>query len=74
MGSLLVGWGLFNLIEGLINHQLLGIHHVHPGMHQLAWDLGFLASGLLMIAGGYAAVRASRGHHTPRGGVRVSHA
>jgi uncharacterized membrane protein len=73
VGSLFLGWGLFNLIEGLIDHQLLGIHHVHPGAHQLAWDLGFLASGVLMIAGGYAAVRAGRGQVTPRGGMRVSH-
>ena len=28
LGLLLAGWGVFNLVEGLINHQLLGIHHV----------------------------------------------
>jgi uncharacterized membrane protein len=67
VGSLALGWGLFNLIEGLIDHQLLGIHHVHPGAHQLAWDIGFLASGLLMIAGGWMAIRAARAHSTPRG-------
>lgn len=27
-GLLLAGWGAFNLVEGLIDHQLLGIHHV----------------------------------------------
>ena len=27
-GLLLAGWGIFNVVEGLINHQLLGIHHV----------------------------------------------
>jgi uncharacterized membrane protein len=31
VGSLALGWGLFNFVEGLISHQLLGIHHVHPG-------------------------------------------
>ena len=30
VGSLILGWGLFNFVEGLIDHQLLGIHHVHP--------------------------------------------
>ena len=30
-GSLLIGWGLFNFIEGVIDHHLLGVHHVHPG-------------------------------------------
>jgi uncharacterized membrane protein len=45
VGSMIGGWGLFNLIEGLIDHQLLGIHHVHPGDGQVAWDVGFLLVG-----------------------------
>jgi uncharacterized membrane protein len=56
-GSLALGWGLFNFVEGVINHQILGIHHVHPGANQLAWDLGFLVSGLLLITLGAACVR-----------------
>jgi uncharacterized membrane protein len=50
-GALLMGWGIFNLGEGLLDHQLLGIHHVRPGPHQLAWDLGFLAwgGGMLLV-------------------------
>src|SRR5262245_35460529 len=28
VGQLLFGWGWFNLVEGLIDHQLLGIHYV----------------------------------------------
>jgi uncharacterized membrane protein len=71
VGSAFLGWGLFNFVEGLIDHQLLSIHHVHPGAHQLAWDLGFLASGLVMIAGGIIAIRTARRHgkSTPRGGL-----
>jgi uncharacterized membrane protein len=71
VGSAFLGWGLFNFVEGLIDHQLLSIHHVHPGAHQLAWDLGFLASGLVMIAGGIIAIRTARrrGESTPRGGL-----
>jgi uncharacterized membrane protein len=67
VGSLALGWGLFNAIEGVIDHQLLGIHHVHPGAGQLAWDLGFIASGLLMIAAGWASIRAGRHDELPRG-------
>lgn len=74
VGSLFVGWGLFNFIEGLIDHQILGIHHVHPGAGQLAWDLAFLASGIVMVVGGCLAIRAARGYDTPRGGMRISHA
>lgn len=52
VGWMLAGWGWFNLAEGLVNHQLLGIHHVRPGPHELAYDLGFLALGILLIVGG----------------------
>jgi uncharacterized membrane protein len=51
-GWMLTGWGLFNLVEGLVDHQLLGIHHVRGGPHQLWWDLGFLALGAALVAGG----------------------
>jgi uncharacterized membrane protein len=34
-GGMLMGWGLFNFVEGLIDHQLLSVHHVKPGAGQL---------------------------------------
>jgi uncharacterized membrane protein len=34
-GSLAIGWGLSNLIEGIVDHHLLGIHHVRPGLTNL---------------------------------------
>jgi len=64
IGAMIVGWGLFDLVEGTIDHELLGVHHVHPGAHQLAWDLGFLAiAGVGFILLGVAIMRktASRG-------------
>jgi len=60
LGSLLIGWGLFNFIEGVIDHHILEIHHVHPGQGELGWDLGFLASGLLFLLIGGLLVRAGR--------------
>jgi uncharacterized membrane protein len=52
-GLVLAGWGIFNLVEGLIDHQLLGVHHVRDDLGApLSWDLGFLASGVLLVAGG----------------------
>jgi uncharacterized membrane protein len=67
LGSLALGWGLFNVVEGVIDHELLGIHHVHPGAGQLAWDLGFLVLGALLIAVGWMLVRAGREDTRPRG-------
>ena len=58
VGLLLAGWGLFNLVEGLVNHHLLGIHHVRDDLGApLSWDLGFLAFGVLLVLGGSALVR-----------------
>src|SRR5215212_9045114 len=61
IGAMLIGWGIFNLVEGLIDHQLLGIHHVRddlpPGLTKLSWDLGFLAWGGLMLIIGWRLAR-----------------
>lgn len=51
-GGALAGWGLFNVVEGLIDHQVTGLHHVHPGINELAWDIGFLGLGAVFIACG----------------------
>jgi uncharacterized membrane protein len=57
-GAMLAGWGLFNLVEGLINHQLLGIHHVRPGHpHELLFDLLFLGSGIVLLVIGSLLIR-----------------
>jgi uncharacterized membrane protein len=57
VGSLLVGWGLFNALEGIIDHQILSLHHVHPGQAELAWDLAFIGSGLVMQVAGCLLIR-----------------
>ena len=62
-GTLLMGFGLFNLVEGTINHQILGLHHVNetaPREQWIYWDLGFLAWGAAMLAGGWLLLRAGR--------------
>jgi len=61
-GLLLAGWGAFNLVEGLIDHHLLGIHHVRDDLGvPLGWDLAFLASGALLVALGLALARGAAG-------------
>lgn len=52
-GWVLVGWGLFNLVEGVVDHHVLGIHHVRADAYQLWWDLGFLALGAVLVAAGW---------------------
>ncbi|HYN89209.1 MAG TPA: DUF2243 domain-containing protein [Ardenticatenaceae bacterium] len=60
IGAMLMGWGIFNLVEGIVDHQLLGIHHVRPGPNQLFWDLAFLAFGALLLLVGWMLVRGDR--------------
>jgi uncharacterized membrane protein len=71
VGALALGWGLFNVVEGLIDHHLLGVHHVHPGSGQLAWDVGFLLFGAALLAVGIALIRRGRedeqARHLPLG-------
>ncbi len=53
-GLVLAGWGLFNLVEGLIDHQLLGVHHVRDDLGgPIGWDIAFLVVGALQVAGGW---------------------
>jgi uncharacterized membrane protein len=54
VGGLLLGWGLFNVVEGTIDHQILGVHHVHPGQAEVAWDVAFLVFGAALAVTGLA--------------------
>ena len=58
VGMLLAGWGVFNLVEGLIDHQILGIHHVRDDLGgPIGWDLAFLGLGALLAIVGLAMAR-----------------
>lgn len=60
-GAVLIGWGLFNLVEGLIDHHILNLHHVYEPMGQSVWDYVFLAFGLALAATGWLMIREVRG-------------
>jgi uncharacterized membrane protein len=60
LGSMLTGWGLFQLVEGTVDHHLLGIHHVLPGHpHQLWFDVLFLAAGIVLFMIGVRFIRSA---------------
>jgi uncharacterized membrane protein len=60
VGLLLAGWGAFNLVEGLVDHQILGLHHVRDDIGApLGWDLAFLAFGAALVGAGIALTRRS---------------
>jgi uncharacterized membrane protein len=53
VGGLLIGWGGFNLVEGIVDHHLLGLHHVRPGPDEALYDIGFLVWGAGMVVLGW---------------------
>jgi uncharacterized membrane protein len=55
VGLILAGWGLFNLVEGIVNHHIVTVHRVRDDAGDpLAWDLGFLALGAVLVVVGMA--------------------
>ena len=62
LGWMLVGWGLFNLVEGVVDHHLLTIHHVREDVTDpTVWDLAFLAFGALLVLAGWRLTRIPAG-------------
>jgi uncharacterized membrane protein len=80
-GSMLMGFGIFNVVEGIIDHHLLGIHHVNETVAReqwIYWDLGFVVWGAIMLAGGWLLLRTGeretpREHAVGREGKPVAH-
>jgi uncharacterized membrane protein len=53
-GLVLAGWGVFNVVEGIVDHHLLGVHHVRDDLGgPLSWDVAFLVLGALLVIGGW---------------------
>jgi uncharacterized membrane protein len=52
-GYMLAGWGLFNLVEGIVGHHILELHHVRDlPTHIAFYDWAFLiVSGALILIG-----------------------
>jgi uncharacterized membrane protein len=66
LGSMFAGWGLFNLVEGIVDHHILGVHHVVERLGLSVYDYVFLGSGVLLIAIGLGLIRAARDDERPR--------
>jgi uncharacterized membrane protein len=50
---MLVGWGAFNVVEGIVDHHILELHHVRDlPTHIMFYDWAFLIlSGALVLIG-----------------------
>ncbi len=56
-GAILLGFGLFNLVEGTIDHEILQVHHVYQNGNHLLWDMVFLATGPILLTLGWHLIR-----------------
>lgn len=60
VGAMVLGWGLFNLTEGVIDHHIVGIHHVVERLGVSAYDWAFLGiGGVGFILAGWALVHSA---------------
>jgi len=59
-GGMVTGWGLFNIVEGTINHHLLHLHNVRETVEPDAYNYAFLGVSLLMLVLGYLLMRRRR--------------
>ena len=61
LGAMAFGWGLFNFVEGVLDHHVLHLHHVVERLGVSAWDWAFLdVGGIGLMAAGWAVIRSAR--------------
>lgn len=61
IGQLVLGWGSFNLIEGIVDHQILAVHYVRQVPNYTVYNLTFLViGGMLFILIGWMLMKAGR--------------
>lgn len=76
LGMQRTGWGAFNIVGGVVDHQVLGTHHVRDDLGgPIGWDSPFLALGTLLVVGGQPLTRSGEkiaGEHNARRAARVA--
>jgi uncharacterized membrane protein len=60
VGAVVAGVGLFQLLDGVVNHKLLGIHQIRYGVDLLLYDVVWIGSAALLLAAGLVVLRRTR--------------
>lgn len=64
IGALMVGWGLFNAVEGLVVRQLFSFDRVVEYASPVPlWDIVFMLKGVALLAIGWEFMREGRHRH-----------
>ena len=61
LGSVLIGWAAFNLLDGVVVHYALRWHHVRGGSDALVSDIAFFAVSVLVAFAGWMLVGRAAG-------------
>jgi uncharacterized membrane protein len=72
VGALVLGAGIFNTIDSVVNHFLLGLHHIREGPDAPAWDAAWLVLSVATLLAGAAVLRWGRGQVFAAGAVQRS--
>jgi uncharacterized membrane protein len=64
-GGGLLGWGGFQVYDGLVQHKLLDLHQIRYRVDLLPYDLAWNAAGLLGVAAGLLLLRGGARRRSP---------
>jgi uncharacterized membrane protein len=59
-GAVLAGVGAFQLLDGVVNHKILGIHQIRYGVDLLVYDVTWIGSAVLVLLAGLVVLRRTR--------------
>lgn len=66
LGLVLIGWGVFHLIDQFVFHLALGAHHIREGVsNPEVYDWSFFGIGLVLIGAGWLVARSTRRRERP---------
>jgi uncharacterized membrane protein len=64
IGGLFLGWGLFNIVEGVIDHQILRLHNVREITTDVNfWNYSFLGISVLFLIIAFILIRKGTPDH-----------
>jgi uncharacterized membrane protein len=64
-GAVIVGVGFFQLVDGVVNHKLLGIHQIRYDVDLLPYDATWIGSAAVLLVVGAVIVRRTRPDRRP---------
>ncbi|MCW2927036.1 MAG: hypothetical protein JWM86_1004 [Thermoleophilia bacterium] len=63
IGSVVMGWALFDIVDGVVLHLGLGLHHLYQPDFQTESDLLYVLTNVVLLALGATFAASGRGAH-----------